>query len=286
MKIFYWKSARASLSDKNMLGLTLFFLFSLTYVITTGVDHRKIKLFLFCLVLTIALLVVKNIKQPILWFLFLIILINDLICDYLVRANHHFLMVYMTISVIIFLSNSKTVDFLRNIQLVTAIILFFSGIHKLISPQFISGDFYYYMINTGSFFKPILYFNHEMNDIVLNNKNLISELGKEDPINSTTITLQNVIPNLDIISRAFAWFTIIIELIVGIAIVWKPKSVMTHLLFIMLVVGIFFTRLENGFLTLLAICGIWLSENHKITAVYLFLAIISMAFVITEIGFH
>ncbi len=281
-----WKHIKEVLSDKSTLGLNLLFIFMIAYLIITGGDHRKIKLFLLCGGLFLLVFFVKKITQPLLWYIFLVILISDLICDYFVRANHHFFLIYITMVIIVYLHNSRLQDLVTNIKLLAAIVLLFSGIQKLVSPQFVSGDFYYYMINTGGFFKPMLYFNENMNDIVLSNKAQIAELTQSDPNNLKTITLQNILPNLDVLSHVFAWVTIIMELLSAILILWKPKHILTHIVFILLIMGVFFTRFENGFLALLAISGVWLSENYKIRAIYTGLAIVSLVFMLTKIGFY
>jgi len=281
-----WSQIKQQLSDRNALGLKLLFIFMVIYIISTGSDHKKIKLFLIVAGLFLVVFLVKKITQPLLWYIFLTILISDLICDYFVRANHHFLLIYITLLIIIFLHNSKLEDLITNIKLLLVIVLLFSGIQKLLSPQFISGDFYYYMINTGSFFKPILNFNQDINDIIISNKAQIAELGILNPNALNTVKLQNVIPNLDIISRVYAWFSIAMELITGLLILWKPKHLFTHILFILLILGIFFTRLENGFMALLAISGIWLTNNYMIRAIYTILTIVFLSLIVTHIGFY
>jgi hypothetical protein len=281
-----WTSIKQTLSDRTALGLHLLFLFMAVYIILTGGDHRKIKLFLVFSGLFLIALFVKKITQPLLWYIFLTILISDLICDYFVRANHHFLMIYVTILVIIFLHNAKLEDLIGNIKLLLVIVLLISGIQKLFSPQFMSGDFYYYMINTGNFFKPILYFNQEMTEIVSSNKAQIASLGNSNPNDLNTITLQNIAPNLDIISRVYAWFSIGMELITGLFLLWKPKHIFTHILFILVILGIFITRLESGFIALLAICGIWLTDNYKLRAIYVVLTLVMFSLIITRIGLY
>ncbi len=281
-----WTSIKHTLSDRTVLGLHLLFIFTVVYIILTGGDHRKIKLVLIASGLFLIALCVKKITQPLVWYIFLTILISDLISDYFVRANHHFLMIYVTILIIIFLRNAKLEDLLTNIKLLLVIVLLFSGIQKLFSPQFISGDFYYYMINTGNFFKPFLYFNQDINDIISNNKAQIADLGNSNPNDLKTVTLKNIVPNLDTISRVYAWFSICMELITALCLLWKPKHTFTHILFILVISGIFLTRLESGFIALLAICGIWLSDNYKIRAIYLVLTLVMFSLIITRVGFY
>lgn len=286
MKNLNWQRIKQVLSDKTALGLHLFFIAMVVYLAITSVDHRNIKVFLLCGALFLIVFFVKKITQPLLWYIFLAILLSDLACNYFVRANHHFLLIYITGVLIVFLHNSRLELFISNIKYLVVIVLFFSGLQKVLSPEFISGDFYYYMINTGNFFKPIWYFNPEMIQTISSNKAMIAELGTTDPNLLKSITLKPVVPHLDVISFVFSWMTIIMELLAAVLILWKPKHILTHIVFILLIMGIFFTRFENGFLTLLAISGVWLSESLKTRIVYTILTIISLSFVLTKIGFH
>lgn len=286
MSLLNWKHIKEVIFDEKYLGLNLLFLFIVIYIIKTGGDHHKVKFFLLCFGLTFLILFVKKIKQPLLWYFFLIILIHDLISDYFVRANHHFFLIYLIVLTIIYLHNQHLENFVTNIKLLLVIVLFFSGIQKLLSPQFISGDFYYYMINTGKFFKPIFYFSQETNDIIASNKAQILELKRSEPNSYESIYFENVYPNLNVISRVYAWVSIIIELAGAVMILWKPKNLITHILFIMIILGVFLTRLESGFLALLAISGVWLTDSLKIRAIYVAMTILFFALIITNLGFY
>ncbi len=286
MNLFSWNSIKDIFSQKTDVGLKLLVIFTMVYLVVSGGDHRRIKIFLICAGIFLIVMFVKRITQPLLWYVFLTILISDLICDYFVRANHHFLLIYITAVVIVLLHNSRLDVFVTNIKLLVVIVLFFSGIQKALSPQFVSGDFYYYMINTGGFFKPVLYFNYDIVDIIISNKAMIKELGETDPNQLKSVVLNPVIPNLEIISFALAWMTIIMEIIAATLILWKPKHLLTHIVFILLIMSIFFTRYETGFLALLAISGFWLTENVRVRLIYTTLAIVSLAFIVTGIGFY
>ncbi|MEO6347626.1 MAG: hypothetical protein ABIO60_06920 [Aquaticitalea sp.] len=286
MKLPDWSQTKPVLETKIKLGIKLLFLFLVVYLLSTGLGHPRIKIPLLCIVFFLVVFYVKSINQTMVWYLFLTVLIFDLMSDYFVRANHHFLMIYMTILVIIFLKNGLQQDFITNIKLLVFIILLFSALQKLLSPQFISGDFYYYMFNTGNFFKPSLRFNPEMNDIVAQNNALILELGKTDPNILKNITLQNIVPNIANFSRIFAWLTVIIEFLTGILILWKPKNNLIHIVFIILILGIFLMRMENGFLCLLTISGVWLSENLKTRFVYVAMTLLFLSFIVNQIGFY
>ncbi len=286
MSLFNLKHIKETLSDRQNLGLVAFLMLMIQYTVLTGGDHRKIKLFLLFIGLAIILLFVKKITQPILWYVFMLLLVNDLIFDYLVRANHHFFLMYLTAVVIIYLHNNRFEDFVTNIKLLLAIVLFFSGLQKILSPQFTSGDYYYYMISMGFFFKPLLYLTQDISDIMASNRAQIVQLHLLDPNTSEFITLKNVVPHQPIFCRIYAWLSIITEMIGAILILWKPRHVITHSFFVLIIIGIFFTRLESGFLATLAISGIWLTDNYKFRAIYAVLTVIFFGLIITKLGFY
>lgn len=274
------------LEDHTSLGFKLLFLFVSVYLISSTPDHPWLKMLVLSLALFLIVLFVKTIQQSLLWYIFLALLFYDLISNFFGRANHHFLLIYMTILILQFLKNERLGQLITNLRYLVVIVLLFSSIQKLLSPQFFTGDFYYYMFNTGKFFKPFLYFNQEMGDIIASNHSKILALGKTDPNQAKSILLQDIFPNIHNISLVFAWFTIAIELSIAILLLWKPKHILTHLLYIILILGIFFTRLESGFLALLAISGFWIAESRKVQVIYMSLAILFMAFMITKIGFY
>lgn len=274
------------LAEKSSLGEVILLILSLIYLISSNFSQLKIQLPLMLLSIILALFFINKLNQILLWSIFLAIFISELVMKYFVKANHHFLLVYVILLIIFYHKNGRWEDFVANIKWIVVIVLMCSAIQKLISPQFVSGDFYYYMLNTGKFFRPMLYFTPEIKEIIFSNYSQIIELERTNPNLTNSITLQNILPNLDVISRVFAWLTIALEFIIAAVLFWKPKHTFSHILFIILILGIFFTRLESGFLTLLAICGFWLTESLKFRALYVILAIGFMVLIVTQIGFH
>lgn len=283
---FYRNYIKQILADQTTLGIKLLFLFICVYLINSTADHPWIKMVVLCLALMAIVLFVKTIHQSLLWYIFLALFLLDLITNFYGKANHHFLLIYLTILIIQFIQNGRMVQLIANIKYLVVIVLLFSSLQKLMSPQFVTGDFYYYMFNTGKLFKPFLYFNQEMGEIIASNNSKILALGKSNPNTLESIHLQNIFPNIYNISLVFAWFTITLEFFIALLLLWKPKHNVTHMLYIILILGIFLTRLENGFLTLLAISGFWLAGKSSFRAVYLGLSILFMAFMIAKIGFY
>lgn len=119
----------------------------------------------------------------------------------------------------------------KNIQMLLVVILTASVVQKLMSSQFMSGDFYYYMANRGFLFRNFLNFFPENLEIAKSNSELILALQDTDPNFAQRIVLNDILPKLGKISLIYVWLTVIVEVVVAIALFWRPKNIWTHLLF-------------------------------------------------------
>jgi hypothetical protein len=123
-------------------------------------------------------------------------------------------------------------------------------------------------------------------DVVKSNSESITTLYDSNPNNGKKIILKDVFSNLGLISITFAWITVAVEFIVAIAILWKPRSTWTHLIFIMMIFTILCARLETGFIALLALCGLFLCSNAKLKLLYIVIVMGCISLVVTKIGYH
>ncbi|WP_152487226.1 hypothetical protein [Winogradskyella psychrotolerans] len=157
---------------------------------------------------------------------------------------------------------------------------------KITSKQFMSGDFYYHAINLGGLFKFFFTIFPESLEIAKSNSESLTTLKELNPNLTEHIVLKDVFPNLSFVSRVFAWLTVIFEFLVAVAILWKPKKIGTHIIFIILLFGILFTRLETGFVSLLAISGLYLCKNIKLKLLYVLIILGCITLIITKFGYH
>ncbi|NRD22556.1 hypothetical protein HNV10_04845 [Winogradskyella litoriviva] len=225
-------------------------------------------------------------RHPIIWFSFLILLSIDLIHSYFWVANHHFVLFFMVLAVIFFYYHKEKEFFVKNIQLVLVIVVLASVVQKVLSPQFVSGDFYYSVINLGALFKFFMKFIPESIEIAKSNSDNLMNLSKTNPNLGETIVLKDIIPNLRYRSQIFAWLTIFVEFIAAMAILIKPKNTWSHLIFIALIIGVLFTRLETGFMSVLAINGLFLCTNTKLKMLYMIIILGCIALIIMKLGYH
>jgi hypothetical protein len=194
-------------------------------------------------------------------------------------------MMFLVFPVIVFSYNKNVDILLKNMQLLLTIVVIASALQKLISPQFMSGDFYYFMANRGYLFNAFLRFFPESLEVIKSNSQSIKTLQDTDPNLLKSIVLSDISPYLSKVSPIFAWITVAVEFIVAIALLWKPKSTLTHLLYAGMILGILCTRLETGFMALLAIGGIFLCQNVKLRLLYVMIVIGCLTLVVTQRGF-
>lgn len=283
---FYKNIKDKSFDDKSIV-INLLFMLICIYIIGSSFSFSFFKFPLILIGLVTLLFSRKNAFNIHIWYVFILILSIDLIAKYFREANHHFLLLYVALIVFLYLKDIYNFKlFVKNIQYLTIIVVFFAGIQKMISQQFISGEYYYYMLNTGRFFKSFLNLSPELSEIVNLNKSEIQNLELVNPNKGTSIYLQSIDQNLKMFSIIFSWVTIAIELIVSVVLFFIPKKNITHILLIILIIGIFLTRLETGFLSILTISGLSLSSNSKISLIYIFLTLFFFTLMITKIGFY
>ncbi|MBC3847818.1 hypothetical protein H8K90_15580 [Winogradskyella echinorum] len=282
----YWSAIENKLKDHIETAIQLLLIILSVYIFFTAEDHRIWKVPILFLGLISWFFFHKKTKHPIIWILLFLLLIFDLSHSYFWLANHHFMLMFLVLIVISYSYHRQSEVLLKNVQLLLAFVILASVIQKITSSQFMSGNFNYYMINRGTLFGNFLNFFPENHEIAKRNVESFIALNATDPNLHQSIIIKNVNPNVRLISIILVWGTIILESIVAFAILWKPKSTWTHVFFTTMIVGILITRLETGFMALLAICGIFLCRNLKLRLFNVLVVLGCAALIITKYGYH
>nr|WP_321234276.1 hypothetical protein [uncultured Psychroserpens sp.] len=282
----YWSDIKNTLNDNIEVATHLLLLMLGAYVFIMAENERLLKIPILFTGLLIWFLTCKKIKHPIIWITFFVLLFIDICYSYFWVANHHFMLMFMVLAIIFFNYHKRHEVLLKNVQILLFIVVITSVFQKLMSTQFMNGNFYYYMMNRGSIFGVFFNFLPENLELIKSNSESISVLHDTNPNNAESILLKDVFSNLGLISLIFAWTTVVVEFIVAITILWKPRSNGTHLFLTMMILGILCTRLETGFMALLAICGIFLCSNFKLKLLYIIIVIGCIALMVTKLGYH
>lgn len=282
----YWTDIKYKLGDPIGLAIQLLLLLLGIYSLLMAEENRRWKVpVLFIGILSWILLRNKK-NHPIIWLVLFTLLMIDLYHDYFWVANHHFMLLFMVLSVLLYSYHQRNEILLKNIQILFVVVVLTSAVQKLMSNQFMSGDFYYYMINRGTLFGNFIRFLPESLEIAKSNSKSILDLQNLDPNLGESITLRNIFPNIGVISHIFAWVTVIFELIVAFAILWKSRSSWTHFLILIMIVGILCTRFETGFMALLALSGLFLCQNLYLRLMYVLIISGCIILIFTKLGFH
>lgn len=282
----YWSDIQIKLKDHVYLGKLMLLLMLVTYLFILSEDQKYWKIPIAIIGLFTWFLFRNKTKHAILWIMVFALLVVDLFYSYFWVANHHFLLIFMVLSVVLFSYHKQRNIFVKNIQILSVIVVLASVVQKISSSQFMSGDFYYFTSNIGALFKYFFSFFPESLELAKSNTESLKLLHKTDPNLDESIIFNNVLPNLKLISVVFAWLTIIMEFLVAIAILFKPQKTWTHLIFIAMIIGVLCTRLETGFMALLGVSGLIFCGNNRLRILYVLIILGCIALIITKIGYH
>lgn len=205
-------------------------------------------------------------------------------------GNHSFVHLYVFSSLILcyYWHNNKDI-FKKNIALIISITLTFAGIQKYVALGFTSGDYYFYMLSVGDFFDPLQYFLTEKHSSIITQNEIEYDLfcGTNPNIEENNIFyFRKLHPNINGIAILLSWLVIGLEIITGLLFLIFPFRKITHISYLLLIIGVFLARQEGGFLSLLCIMGMFTSPDKNITIGYALLTSFIISCIIVELAYH
>jgi len=268
------------------LAIQLFLGFAILYLVRNQTPSVLFN-FLCLLAITSQFILSKKIKQSILfWFCMCLFFAFKLLTTYFQAANHLFIAFYLSLAFIVFFITRQNGSILRkNVQLILGLALLFSGIQKIVSSDYYSGAYFYYMLQRGDFLWPLKYLSVSFQEITSYNMKVLESSRSVYPGGATFEALKTPFSGAKTMSYYLSVVSIALELGAGIIILVKPKSFITHLLILATIWGVFFTRQEVGFLTLLTVMGLLLAENKYFIWFYTATGIIFLSLILVRIGF-
>lgn len=267
--------------------LQLFGTFIAIYCFRNLSPHTPFNYIFFIALLLQLALYKQPLYKPQLWYTILIFLIVRLLKDYYLAANHLFVSIYITLSIIIYLHNGKQANVLyKNCQLILGLVLFLSGFQKLISPEYTSGHFFEYMVYKGDFLWPLRFLSAEFKTITAANSEIISQTRLIYEKGTTFQALTAPFENLQPFSKIMAQVSIWLELLSGIAMLVNGKKWYAHLLAAITILGVAVTREEFGFLSLLTLAAMPLCRWRSLHIFYVILIVLFHAGIVIRLGFN
>jgi hypothetical protein len=167
------------------------------------------------------------------------------------------------------------------------LVLFFGGLHKILSPVFLNGDFLNFLFVKGQLGGHILkkievfhaYFYHNYTTVSAFSNHLDSEAAQ--------LTIPFLFQYQDKLILYFTYFVIIFEFLL-VFVVWFKNIKIKNILLIFFLISVLCTRLETGFVSIL--CLLCLAQlpsktlNYK--ALYISIFTVCILLIVFKIGLH
>jgi hypothetical protein len=228
----------------------------------------------------------KPFYHPIFWATWLAYFLILLVRDFYGVANHHFVACYILIANIQYTASNHHPDKILqfHIRFILMIVLLFSAFQKLLSPSYIKGTFLQFEMYMDVFFEPMKFFIPGWKNAVHENLAAYKHLKLHHPATLETVKLKEPISNAFAIAKICSWIGIFIEALAGIALFFRSNHRISHILLLTMVAGVFFLRLETGFLAMICCMGLLLSPSKGWKNVWLFCFILFAAMIATGAG--
>jgi len=156
----------------------------------------------------------KNSNRNGLKIAYLLTLVAGIAYKWYDAPNHMFLFLYLTL-LLFFVKNEN--DLRDNFRWMVVIIMGFATLHKIINPNFVSGDFLAYRLLSGDFFQPVYMSGlfPKIKDVLDQNYQDIYTFTQGESFLTDQITLKNVQPNLMVGLKFFVFSIIGMEFLVA-----------------------------------------------------------------------
>jgi hypothetical protein len=188
-----------------------------------------------------------------LWLLLLLFLGYEIYKNYFLTANHVFLMFYIALLLFMvqFCQDKASSIIVFNSKALLSLVLFFGGLHKVLSESFWNGDLMNYMFLRGELAQPLFQMDLFQN-YFSENREAISTFKKSYTNSEETLFLRPLFGSQHFIFYVFSLFVVFIEFLLA-AFVWIKNERIKFFSFALFLVGLLFTRLETGFASLLCL---------------------------------
>lgn len=239
-----------------------------------------------------ALLVVFSVKlahRPVFWVMALAVLFVSGFTKWQVLANHTWLLAYASLGLALGQSLPQVTDLQRAQRwlgrgLLVAI-MSFAILHRLFSPEYLSGSFFGFSMATGSFGKFLFetgWFPEALDAFARNREwaTLVADQWLTDGL-VPYVTLQEPFPHFQTIATVMAWVVLVYEFWVAFILAWKPSSRLAHASLGAFVLGLVLIRPETIFLAVVASLGMMVTrpEQKNLRRSYAALVALNLALV-------
>ena len=136
------------------------------------------------------------------------------------------------------------------------VIMLMAVVQKILTPGYLDGTVNAFWLANGGYFKPLYFFSENWQEVVESNHALLNDYYNETLYRTDNIVLQSPVGNLQLWGFLCTLLILGVEILVPLLFVSKRSQLVRHGALIAMIVIVFLTRQEAGFLCLLCIIGI------------------------------
>jgi hypothetical protein len=209
--------------------------------------------------------------------------------NYLTVSNHHFLIFYLTI-VFVFSLHFKPKErgeFIeKQLVIIFGLVMLLSGLQKLTSSDFISGNFMGYLFYSGGLTK-VLSNIDPINKFVSDNQKLLEQILEIDPLQKNEFSFYNYNKDHIFWLKITSWLIILLELLIGVMAFVMPKHKLFYINSLIMMFGIAITRLETAFISILCIIMLIIIPPcfKRLKYSFMILFCFSLSLILIKMGF-
>ncbi|MBL50167.1 MAG: hypothetical protein CMP28_14640 [Roseibacillus sp.] len=212
----------------------------------------------------------RILQQPLLWLLLTGVFGVTICRAPLAVGNHHFLSAYISLATGFILWGRSTQwreQWAGNGRWLLVGVMVFAVVHKLLSPDYLKGDFWGYFLSFGLAGKLIFAtgFWEGPVEVFRQNREALSALGGSGLTDGAAASLKEPFAHFRTIALALTWVTLVAEALIALGFLLFRRPTIPHIILLGFVLLLTLIRPEAEFAALLLALGLMTCRTQQVS---------------------
>ena len=207
-------------------------------------------------------------RHHLIWFVLAGSFALTIISDLLARGNHHFLGAYLSLATGLVLwgrSAQWREQWANNARWLLVGVMVFAVVQKLLSPEYLRGDFWGYFLSFGLAGKFVFAtgFWDGTVEVFRQNREILASLGGSGLTDGAAATLKEPFPHFKIIVLVLTWGTLAAEALIALGFLLFRRALLAHIFLMGFILLLTLIRPEVEFAALLLVLGLMVCSARQ-----------------------
>jgi len=207
-------------------------------------------------------------RHHLIWFVLAGSFALTIISDLLARGNHHFLGAYLSLATGLVLwgrSAQWREQWANNGRWLLVGVMVFAVLQKLLSPEYLRGDFWGYFLSFGLAGKFVFAtgFWDGTVEVFRQNREILASLGGSGLSDGAAATLKEPFPHFKIIVLVLTWGTLAAEALIALGFLLFRRALLAHIFLMGFILLLTLIRPEVEFAALLLVLGLMVCSARQ-----------------------